>query len=61
MIIEFCPMKQLQKDFDVIASFYQIELGNKIYQCRNHALIFRKGNFIQNEPDAVIVMANPGS
>lgn len=61
MKIEFWSVKQLQKEFDVIASFYQIELGNKIYLCRNQAFIFRKGYTKQNEPDAVIVMANPGS
>lgn len=51
----------LKNTFDVLASFYQIELGNNKYLCRNHAVIFRKGFANQTFPDAVIVMANPGS
>jgi hypothetical protein len=64
---EECEMKNdrsiadLRNIFDAIASFYQIELGNKKYLCRNHAVIFRKGFANQTSPDAVIVMANPGS
>jgi len=64
---EECEMKKdwsiadLRETFDVLASFYQIELGSKKYLCRNHAVIFRKGFANQTSPDAVIVMANPGS
>lgn len=32
-----------------------------MYQCRNHAVILRNGYRMENQPDAVIIMANPGS
>jgi hypothetical protein len=59
--MEFWSAEQLRKEFDVIASFYQIEVGSILYQCRSHALIMRKGGANQKSPDAVICMANPGS
>ncbi|HWO77804.1 MAG TPA: DUF1643 domain-containing protein [Bacillus sp. (in: firmicutes)] len=52
---------QLIQDFNVIARFYQIRLNNKLYLCRNHALIIRRGVTNIDKSDAVIVMANPGS
>ncbi|WP_075980800.1 hypothetical protein [Bacillus massilinigeriensis] len=56
----FYPVEQLREEFEVSASFYQIKVNNKSYQCRNHALIKRKG-IDNHQPDAVIIMANPGS
>jgi len=53
--------EELKGEFDVIASFYQLKLGDKTYQCRNHALIIRKGYANQKSPEFVLVMANPGS
>ncbi|WP_227938314.1 DUF1643 domain-containing protein [Alkalihalobacillus deserti] len=59
--MEFWSAEQLSKEFRAIASFYQIKIGNNMYPCRNHAVIMRKGYASQERPDAVIVMANPGS
>jgi hypothetical protein len=59
--MEFLSAAQLKKEFRVEASFYQIIVGNNMYQCRKHAVIIRKGYSMENHPDAVIVMANPGS
>ncbi|WHY94686.1 hypothetical protein QNK12_15020 [Neobacillus cucumis] len=61
MVVEFWPAATLRHDYDVIASFYQVKIGKEMFQYRNHAVIFRKGLAIQQLPDAVIVMANPGS
>jgi hypothetical protein len=61
MEMEFFSAAQLKKDFKVEASFYQIKVGNKMYQCRNHAVIMRNEYSLENQPDAIIVMANPGS
>jgi hypothetical protein len=61
MEMEFLSAAQLKKEFKVEASFYQINVGNKMYQCRNHAVILRNGYTRENQPDAVFVMANPGS
>ncbi|CAG9606865.1 DUF1643 domain-containing protein [Pseudoneobacillus rhizosphaerae] len=58
--MEFWSAEQLRKEFDVIASFYQIEVGSILYQCRSHAVIFRKGYNNQGFPDAIVCMANPG-
>jgi hypothetical protein len=59
--MEFWSAEQLREEFDVIASFYQIRVGSKLYQCRSHAVIFRKGYNNQEFPDAIVCMANPGS
>jgi hypothetical protein len=59
--MDFWSVRQLRKEFDVIASFYQIEVGGEFLKCRNHAVIFRKGFANQTVPDAVVCMANPGS
>lgn len=61
MKMEFWSAEQLRKEFDVLASFYQIKLGTRMYHCRSHAVIIRKGSANQEHPDALIVMANPGS
>jgi hypothetical protein len=59
--MEFWNTEELRKEFTVVASFYQKEILKQMYQFRNHALIIRKGFAEQEHPDAVIVMANPGS
>ncbi len=59
--MDFWTAEELKKEFSVVASFYQKEINNKMYLFRNHALIIRKGFAAQEHPDAVIVMANPGS
>ncbi|ADU29411.1 DUF1643 domain-containing protein [Evansella cellulosilytica] len=58
---EFLAADQLRKEFQVEASFYQTNIGKKKYQCRNHAVIMRKGFTRNDQADAVILMANPGS
>ncbi|MEH7226662.1 hypothetical protein V7112_22930 [Bacillus sp. JJ1566] len=57
----FYPAEQLKKEFAVTASFYRFQVGDKKFLCRNHAIIKRKEVTKQEEPNAVIVMANPGS
>ncbi|RKL68067.1 hypothetical protein CR203_06105 [Salipaludibacillus neizhouensis] len=59
--MEFWSAEQLKEDFEIVVSFYQTEIGNNMYSCRNHAVIRRKGHANQEQPDAVVVMANPGS
>ncbi|MDQ0257840.1 hypothetical protein J2S74_005303 [Evansella vedderi] len=59
--MEFLSAAILKKEFKVEASFYQIKVGNKKYQCRNNAVIMRHDFSRDDQPDAVIVMANPGS
>ncbi|MBU9711569.1 DUF1643 domain-containing protein [Evansella tamaricis] len=59
--MEFLSAAKLKKEFKVEASFYQIKVGNKKYQCRNNAVIMRHDFLRDDQPDAVIVMANPGS
>lgn len=53
----FFPKNELGKEFEVTASFYRV--GE--FECRNQALIKRVNNTEKNEPDAIIIMANPGS
>ena len=59
--MEYWSAKELDKEFNVVASFYRTEIGNELFQCRNHALVFRKGISSNQHPDAMIIMANPGS
>jgi hypothetical protein len=59
--MEFWTAEELKEEFKVLASFYQMKVNGNMFQCRNHALIIRKGYETQKQPDAVIVMANPGS
>lgn len=59
--MEFLSAGQLKKEFKVEASFYQVKVGNNLYLCRNHAVILRNGYTRDTQPDAVIMMANPGS
>lgn len=61
MELENWSANLLKKDFEVTASFYQIKAGDFYFRCRNHAVIRRKGYNSQKQPDALIVMANPGS
>ena len=37
--MEFWSAEQLKEEFDTIASFYQVELDNRMVMCRDHALI----------------------
>jgi hypothetical protein len=59
--MEFWTAEELKEEFKVLASFYQMKVNRNMFNCRNHALIIRKGYETQKQPDAVIVMANPGS
>lgn len=61
MIIKFLKADELKKEFVVSASFYQLKVAKKVFLCRNHAIIKMKGSIRKNTPDALIVMANPGS
>lgn len=59
--MEFLTAAQLKKEFNVEANFYRINVGNQMYLCRRHAVILRDGYTRESQPDAVIIMANPGS
>lgn len=60
--MQYCwPAKELRKEFEVWASFYELEVGEEKFQCRNHAYIKREGERGIKSPDALIIMANPGS
>lgn len=61
MEINYWPAEELRKEFDVIASFYQIIVGGQKYLCRNHAIIMRKGLANQKKYDGIVIMVNPGS
>lgn len=52
---------QLRKEFEVWASFYELEVGSETFLCRNHAYIKRKGERGPKSTNALVVMANPGS
>jgi len=59
--MEFWSAKQLRREFEVKASFYRLKVGSELLLCRNHAVINRKGHTSQGQPDALVIMANPGS
>ena len=60
--MQYCwPAKELRNEFEVLASFYQLDVGHETFLCRNHAYIKREGEQGRKSPDALIIMANPGS
>ncbi|WP_177184847.1 hypothetical protein [Sporolactobacillus nakayamae] len=42
--MELISKKELLKEFEVKASFYNMKIGHKIFECRNQARIKRIGN-----------------
>ncbi len=68
-LLEFIPAEQLKKYFEVFGHFYSVDLksGEKI-DCRSVLEIVTKqrkpsdiGLLLDNSPDAIFIMMNPGS
>lgn len=59
--MDFIPAEDLKKRFDITGSFYELEINNVIYKCRNRLDIKSKENINTNQPDIIVVMMNPGS
>lgn len=58
--MELVSKKELLKDFEVEASFYNVKIADRVFECRNHARIKRIG-FSSNKLDAIFILCNPGS
>ncbi|MDX8361716.1 hypothetical protein [Cytobacillus sp. IB215316] len=58
--MEFVKAEDLKRLFSVKASFYNVEIGNQVFECRNYAQIYHKNNIIHSHYDAVFVLVNPG-
>jgi len=59
--MEFKTADELKKLFNVTASFYELEIDNVIYKCRNRLDIKSKIHKDIDKPDIIVVMMNPGS
>jgi hypothetical protein len=58
--MELITKKELLKEFEVEASFYNVRTNDLVFECRSQARIKRKGT-LKDEYDAVLVLCNPGS
>lgn len=58
--MELITKKELLKEFEVEASFYNVRINDLLFECRSQARIKRKGT-LKEEYDAVLVLCNPGS
>lgn len=58
--MELVKKKELLTEFEVEASFYNVKLGDVVFECRNQARIKRKG-FTTEKFDAIFILCNPGS
>ena len=58
--MELVKKKKLLKEFEVEASFYNVKLGDAVFECRNQARIKRIGITTENY-DAIFILCNPGS
>ncbi len=58
--MELVSKKELLKEFEVEASFYNVKIGDTVFECRNQARIKRKG-FSFKLLDAIFILCNPGS
>jgi hypothetical protein len=61
--MEFVYAETLKEIFDAFAHFYNLRIGNNIFQCRNLLEIVSKDTLHSRKglPDAVVIMMNPGS
>ncbi|CAM3156185.1 hypothetical protein [Sporolactobacillus spathodeae] len=58
--MDLISKKELLMEFEVEASFYNVGIGNRVFECRNQARIKRIG-FPSNTLDAIFILCNPGS
>lgn len=58
--MELVSKKELLEEFEVEASFYNVKIGDKLFECRNEARIKRRGSS-SNKLDAIFILCNPGS
>ncbi|WP_139692972.1 DUF1643 domain-containing protein [Sporolactobacillus terrae] len=58
--MDLISKKELLKEFEVEASFYNMRVGDRVFACRNQARIKRIG-FSSNKLDAIFILCNPGS
>lgn len=58
--VELVRKKELLKEFEVEASFYNVKIGDRVFECRNQARIKRIG-FSSDKLDAMFILCNPGS
>ncbi|WP_282019835.1 DUF1643 domain-containing protein [Planomicrobium okeanokoites] len=56
----FQSAKKLENLFNTEAAFYKLQTHGKIHLCRSLAAVRRKGTEIEEEPDALFVLLNPG-
>ena len=58
--MELISKAELVKEYEVNASFYRLKFDDKVFDCRNRAIIRRIG-VNQEYYDAVFILVNPGS
>ncbi|MCO7176980.1 hypothetical protein ACFP7A_13065 [Sporolactobacillus kofuensis] len=58
--MELVSKKDLLMEFEVKASFYNVKIGDRVFECRNQAKINRIG-FYSDKLDAIFILCNPGS
>jgi hypothetical protein len=59
--VEYLYAKQLKKEFNVLAGFYNQNINGGIFRCRSNAYVIRKGTRITEKVDAVLILMNPGT
>jgi len=61
--MEFIYADELKNQFSVFGHFYDLEIGNRVFNCRSVLEIVSKtiGDLNSSKPCAVVVMMNPGS
>jgi len=61
--MKFIYADELKKKFDVFGHFYDLEIGDRVFNCRSVLEIVSKSeeDLAASTPHAVIVMMNPGS
>lgn len=59
--MKFWTKVELEREFHIEASFYQLEVNNELYLCRNKARIVRRDTMVNSIVDAIVIMVNPGS
>lgn len=60
-MVEYVYAEQLKKEFTVVASFYNQKVKGKVFHCRSHAYVIRKGSQLNHEVNAILILMNPGT
>lgn len=58
--MELVSRKELLKEYEVEASFYNVRIEGETFECRSQARIKRKGVQV-DKADAILILCNPGS